>query len=216
MKRADVFINCPFSDDYRDFFNAIVFTIVRSGFVPRCALELNDGAVNRFEKICKIIEDCSYAVHDISKTELDKKSGLPRFNMPLELGVFLGARRFGNKSHSKKRCIIFDRAQYRFQKFISDIAGQDISSHKKSRNRLIQELAAWLRNELKVRKIPGGVAIAREYSKFITELPEICAELEFEPKELTFKDYGLMISSWIVRAPRRVMKKQRSARSARM
>src|SRR5215207_1418992 len=100
MKRADVFINCPFSDDYRDFFNAIVFTIVRSGFVPRCALELNDGAVNRFEKICKIIEDCSYAVHDISKTELDKKSGLPRFNMPLELGVFLGAKRFGNKNHS--------------------------------------------------------------------------------------------------------------------
>jgi hypothetical protein len=67
-----------------------------------------------------------------------------------------------------------------------------------------------------VRKIPGGVAIAREYSKFIAELPEICAELEFEPKELTFKDYSLMISSWIARAPRRVVKKPKPARSAAM
>jgi hypothetical protein len=73
-----------------------------------------------------------------------------------------------------------------------------------------------LRNELKVRKIPGGVAIAREYGKFRAELPEICAELEFEPKELTFKDYGLMISSWIARAPRRVVKKPKPARTAAM
>jgi|SRR5580704_2889152 hypothetical protein len=33
----DVFINCPFSPDYQIHFQAIVFTIVRSGFTPRCA-----------------------------------------------------------------------------------------------------------------------------------------------------------------------------------
>jgi len=32
--------------------------------------------------------------HDISRTELNEHS-LPRFNMPLELGLFLGASRFG-------------------------------------------------------------------------------------------------------------------------
>jgi hypothetical protein len=74
MKKRDVFINCPFSSDYQDHFRAIVFAVVRSGFNPRCALETDDGAQNRFDKICEIIRECRLGIHDISKTELDKKS----------------------------------------------------------------------------------------------------------------------------------------------
>jgi hypothetical protein len=88
MKKRDVFINCPFSADYLEHFRATVFTVVRSGFKPRCALETDDGAQNRFDKICEIIADCRLGLHDISKTEPDRKSKLPRFNMPLELGIF--------------------------------------------------------------------------------------------------------------------------------
>src|ERR1700730_7420898 len=93
----DVFINCPFDAEYRLFFWATVFVILRSGFQARCALETDDSSENRFEEICKIISDCRYGIHDICRrTELDPKSTLPRFNMPLELGLFLGAKRFGN------------------------------------------------------------------------------------------------------------------------
>ena len=70
----------------------MVFTVLRSGFIPRCALELDDGSDNRFDKICRIIAECRLGIHDISKTELDAKSKLPRFNMPLELGLFLAAK----------------------------------------------------------------------------------------------------------------------------
>lgn len=52
-----VFINCPFSYDYQNFFYAIMFTVIRSGYEPRCALEADDGSENRFEKICRIIGD---------------------------------------------------------------------------------------------------------------------------------------------------------------
>lgn len=96
MKYRDIFINCPFTDDYSNFFKAAVFTVIRSGYRPRCALEADDGTDNRFEKICRIIEVCRLGIHDLSKTELDTKSRLPRFNMPLELGVFLAAKRFGS------------------------------------------------------------------------------------------------------------------------
>ena len=51
----DVFVNCPFDADYKLLFNAAVFTIIRSGFVARCALETDNSADNRFDKICKII-----------------------------------------------------------------------------------------------------------------------------------------------------------------
>jgi hypothetical protein len=87
---VDVFINCPFDDDYRALFRAIIFAVIACGFRARCALEISDAATARIEKIYKIISECGYGVHDISRTELDEVNQLPRFNMPLELGIFLG------------------------------------------------------------------------------------------------------------------------------
>jgi len=34
----NVFLNCPFDPEYRQIFNAIVFTIYDCGFVARCSL----------------------------------------------------------------------------------------------------------------------------------------------------------------------------------
>jgi hypothetical protein len=159
MSGRDVFINCPFTADYQNHFQAIVFTVVRSGFTPRCARESDDGGEVRFEKICRIISGCPYAVHDISKTEPDADSGLPRFNMPFELGLFLGAKRFGGRPHRQKKSLIFDRAPFRYQSFISDISGQDIHPHNGKVDQLIRELATWLRDQArdpKVRRSPAA------------------------------------------------------------
>ncbi len=106
-----------------------MFAIYDLGFVPRCALEIDDGAEFRLEKICRIVAECQYGVHDISYTRVDPKTRLPRFNMPLELGLYLGCRRYGGKSQSKKKCLILDREAYRYRNFISDISGQDIHAH---------------------------------------------------------------------------------------
>jgi hypothetical protein len=65
-----------------------------------------------------------YGVHDTSRTEVDGEPPLPRFNMPLELGLFLGARKYGGREHRPKSCIIFDRELHRFQRYISDIAAK--------------------------------------------------------------------------------------------
>jgi hypothetical protein len=97
MTDRAVFINCPFTADYRAHFRAIIFTVIRSGFTPRSALEADDSSESRLEKIRKIIGECRYGIHDISKTEPDADSGLPRFNMPFELGLFIAAKRFGGR-----------------------------------------------------------------------------------------------------------------------
>ncbi|MBW8302017.1 MAG: hypothetical protein K0M60_20690, partial [Hydrogenophaga sp.] len=60
----------------------------------------------------------------------DGVNKLPRFNMPLELGLFLGAKRYGDTVQKRKKCLVLDCERYRYQKFISDIAGQDIDSHE--------------------------------------------------------------------------------------
>jgi hypothetical protein len=122
----NVFINCPFDDHYSHLFDAILFAIYECGFRPRCALEVDNAGDIRMEKICKIISECRFGIHDISRTELDPTNNLPRFNMPLELGLFLGAKKFGSKQQKDKIIIIFDKEQYRYQKYLSDIAGQEL------------------------------------------------------------------------------------------
>ncbi|MBV9287349.1 MAG: hypothetical protein JO288_05910 [Hyphomicrobiales bacterium] len=198
MSGRDVFINCPFSPDYQVNFRAIVFTVVRSGFTPRCARENDDAGEVRIDKICRIIRDCPYGVHDISKTELDPASGLPRFNMPFELGLFIGARKFGGVTQRTKKTLVFDRDQFRYQKYISDIAGQDIHSHGGDVQQLIRELANWLRDEARDAKVPGGAAISNEFSDFKRDLPLIAAKKRLEPFELTFKDLAEIAAIWVV------------------
>lgn len=199
VNNRQIFINCPFSNDYKDNFRAIVFSVIRSGFTPRCALEADDGGENRFSKICRIIKQCSLSVHDISKTELDRGSKLPRFNMPLELGLFLGAQQFGSRADRSRRCVIFDREDYRYQKFISDIAGQDIKAHCGKVEILIEKLAAWLRLEVQDARVPGGRFIAAEFERFQQDVPQICDEMRLAPAELTFQDYRKMAEGWIER-----------------
>jgi hypothetical protein len=61
-RNRDVFVNCPFDSDYLIFFHAIVFVVIRSGFRARSALETDDASENRFDKICKIIQQCRYGI----------------------------------------------------------------------------------------------------------------------------------------------------------
>ncbi|WP_085044002.1 hypothetical protein [Ensifer aridi] len=196
-ENRDVFVNCPFDTDYRQFFYAIVFTVIRSGFVARCALETDNAADNRFDKICRIIGECRYGIHDISRTEVDGNPPLPRFNMPLELGVFLGAKKYGGAKHRNKSCIIFDREQYRFQRYISDIAGQDIHSHQGNVDRLIVELATWLRAQSGDVHVPGGVAISAEFAAFNLTLPAIYAARQLDPAEVTFGDFSAVVVQYL-------------------
>ncbi len=197
MGKRDVFINCPFSSDYKDFFEAIIYTVVRSGYAPRCALENDDGGEIRFDKICRIIAESRFGVHDISNTEPDPDSGLPRFNMPLELGLFLGARKFGVGPNTLKKTLILDREAHRYQSFISDIAGQDIHSHGGNIGRLIEEIASWLRNQARDPRVPGGRAMAAEFGRFQADLPGIAVSQSLERDELTFKDLRAIAARWI-------------------
>jgi hypothetical protein len=61
----------------------------------------------RIGKIARIIRECQWGIHDISRTE-PNPSGLPRFNMPLERGIFLGARWFRDRPQKRKSCLIRD------------------------------------------------------------------------------------------------------------
>ena len=103
-EKLSVFINCPFDRAYRKLFHAIVFTVHDCGYIARSALEITDTSQVRVNKILEIIAQCRIGIHDISRTELNPKTKLPRFNMPLELGMFLGAKAYGSARQRRKIC----------------------------------------------------------------------------------------------------------------
>jgi hypothetical protein len=193
-----VFINCPFDAEYRPLFEAMVFAIHDCGFIARAALEADDGSQVRIDKIAGIIADCRLGIHDICRTELDPVAQLPRFNMPLELGLFLGAKRYGNARQRQKICLILDRERYRYQQFCSDIAGQDIRSHDNDPGAAIRVVRDWLRNALVQPAIllPSGSRIASRYALFQSDLPLICERIGLDADELIFNDLTALISVW--------------------
>lgn len=194
--RKSVFVNAPFSDDRRAVFDAIVFAILACGFTPRCAREFDNAGQVRLDKIIHLIRDCHLGIHDISYMELD--DGLPRLNMPFELGVFLGADRFGLKWIGQKACTIFDREPFRYQRALSDIAGQDIRAHDCDPQRASRETRAWLAHHVRQGdQAPGAHTIWTMHTEFEAELPELAAASMREDGDLTFLERRHLASAWL-------------------
>jgi hypothetical protein len=197
VRTNHVFINCPFDPGYRPVFDAIVFCVRFLGFVARCALEEDDASEIRLSKIERIIEECRFGINDLSTVELDAVTHLPRFNMPLELGLFLGCKRYGEWGQEKKRCLILDREPYRYRAFISDISGQDIRSHASDPRQAVREVRDWLQAASKRRShFASGAEIARHYMRFSHDLPDLCAALTLDPATLTFLDFTRIVTEW--------------------
>ena len=191
-----VFINCPFDARYARLFRAIVFSVLDSGFIPRCALEITDSSVERLSKILDLIGQCRLGIHDISRTNLDARTRLPRFNMPLELGMFLAAKHFGEAEQRQKVCIILDRDRYRYQKFLSDIAGKDIHAHSNRIASVIRIVRNWLSTHQKA-LTPGARVMFEKYTTFTRQLPKQCESMGPRSEELTFMDYKLLAEEWL-------------------
>lgn len=199
----DVFINCPFDARYRPLLRGLVFAVHDCGFIARSALEVEDSGEVRVQKIIRIIGESPYAVHDISRVELDSRTSLPRFNMPLELGLFLGARAYGDATNQRKRCIVLDDDQFRYQSFCSDIAGQDIRAHAGKVATAIEIVRNWLSTTPPAQGtvIPSGSVIAGRYKQFRIALPGGCEKLQLNSRRLTFGDDVTLIVGWLEENP---------------
>ena len=197
-----VFINCPFDDDFRPIFRALVFAVHDCGFVARSALEQSDSGAVRLAKIEGIIGESRLSIHDVSRTELDAGSGLPRFNMPMELGIVLGARRFGTARHRRKVCLVLDSERFRYQAYLSDMGGQDIGCHHGDPAVAVAVVRDWLSHHTAGDvMLPGGRALAKRHRAFQDALPALLVSAQIEPSELIYNDYTTLLVSWLAEHP---------------
>jgi hypothetical protein len=192
----DVFINCPFDDDFRPIFRAITFAVFFCGFRLRSALEIEDGSYARLEKIMDIVGECRFGIHDLSRTEPDPINQLPRFNMPLELGIFLGAKRFGDEGQRRKYALVIDTERYRYQKFISDIGGMDIKAHDGMPEKVTGIIRDWLAN-VSHRRMASAPIVISAYHRFTADFPQKAMELEFDPNHVPYVDFQYILADWL-------------------
>ena len=198
---VSVFLNVPFDRAYLKLLHALIFAIHDCGFCARCALESDDGSVVRLDKLFQTIKDCRYGIHDISRTTLDANNKLPRFNMPLELGLFLGAKRFGDEVQRRKSCLILERERFRYHKFCSDISGQDVHAHNNQVTDAIAAIRKWLQSGRPKVGVPSANVIVSRYLQFRDDLPGMCGQRHLDYKDLTFVDFRTLVAGWIEANP---------------
>jgi len=93
---SNVFINCPFDDEYKPMLKALVFTSIYLNLVPHVS-ETISSSNTRIDQIKRYIRKSKFGIHDISRNKAMVVGDLPRFNMPYELGLDIGACEFGEK-----------------------------------------------------------------------------------------------------------------------
>ena len=119
--------------------------------------------------------------------------------MPFELGLFLGARRFGARPHRDKHCLALEAERYRYQKYLSDIAGQDIRQYDSDPAKAVGAVGDWLAasRPRSAKPLPGATAIMRHYSEFQVNLPAMLRAADLEPAELGFFDRANLMAQFL-------------------
>jgi len=165
----NVFINCPFDGRYYELLRTLIYTVVYFNFNPRIALESSDSGKSRLEKIVAIIQESKYAIHDISRLQAKTTDEYYRLNMPFELGIDFGLRRF-NKDFSDKRSLILETEKYEYMKALSDINGMDIKNHYDIPEKLVGCLRSWFSETVGLRNLNSPDKIYSDFIQFNTDL----------------------------------------------
>jgi hypothetical protein len=193
-----VFINCPFDDQYAPMLKAIIYTVYRCGFLPKTALDEDDGSDNRLNKIIRKISNARYGIHDLSRIELNA-ANYPRFNMPFELGIFFGAKNLGDDLQKKKNALILEKAKYSYQHYISDLNGIDTKAHNNDPIIAMSKVRDWLRTASGRKTIPGYAIVTAQYHEFQAHLPGLAEKLGFTIENLPFVDFLNLVEDSVSR-----------------
>lgn len=197
-RKHNIFVNCPFDPDFKPLFDAIIFTAALCGLKVRSALEISDSGELRFQKIVRLIGESGFSIHDISRTELDPVHRLPRFNMPIELGMALGMKYHGTPKLRTHALLVLDTEKYRYQKFASDLSGTDIAAHGNDPALAIRAVRNFLSTHFD--GLPTDDVITLLYGEFEKNLPEQARRAKQTVGNMTYVDRLREVEKFVRRA----------------
>lgn len=134
-----VFLNCPYDTEYEPVLDAIVFTCVCCGFLPRSAIDSGSSGTSRIDRIKAALRACQYSVHDRSRCRGEGEDNLARLNMPVELGM---AMMLAELEGHEWMALAPLGAEY--SHFVSDLRGYDLERHDGNPRTVVRHVANWL------------------------------------------------------------------------
>lgn len=163
----NVFINCPFDENYQSLLRPLLFTVIYFKLNPRIALERTASSEQRLDKIFNLIAESKYGIHDLSRLKATKKGEYYRLNMPLELGVDIGCKQFGNDLQKNKCYLVLASDSYQYRAAASDLSGADIEAHSDEPEEVVGIVRKWLVNQTG-QKISGSSKIWGDFLGFMS------------------------------------------------
>lgn len=158
-----VFLNIPYDTAFEDLYLAYIVGLTQLGLRTHAALAVpNQG---RLGTIIELIEQSEFSIHDLSRVEVSR--GVPRFNMPVELGLAL------YRSHTTKgkhRVFIFESKARRAQRSTSDVNGIDPQVHNGTPTGLMRALRNVFRQPRDVTTVPEMLTSYRAVKRKLPEL----------------------------------------------
>ena len=188
----NVFVNCPFDDQYVPLLRPLLFTIIYLGLQPRIALERTDSGEARLEKIIELLRESKYSIHDLSRSEASSAGELYRLNMPFELGLDYGCRLFGPGRYKQKRTLVLEAQPHRYKATLSDIAGADILCHYDEPYKVIGVVRNWLKSVC-LPSAPGAARIEAAFTEFMTEDYNALTAEGFSPADVESLPIGELV-----------------------
>jgi hypothetical protein len=164
LKRIEsVFLNIPYDKQFENLYLAYIVGLTQLGLRVNATLAVpNQG---RLETIIQLIEGSNFSIHDLSRIELSK--GIPRFNMPVELGLALYRSHIAKGRH---RVFVFESKPYRAQKSTSDINGIDPQIHGGTPKGVMAGLRNIFRQPGNVTTVPEMLASYRALKQKVAKL----------------------------------------------
>ena len=124
-ERYSVFLNIPYDSAFENLYLAYIAGLSAFGLIPRATLEIPTSQ-RRLERILKLIQECAYSIHDLSRVQLDARAPrVPRFNMPFELGLAVAQ----NVRNRQETWYVCETVPHRVGKSLSDLNGTDVRIH---------------------------------------------------------------------------------------
>lgn len=194
----NVFINCPFDKEYSPLLRALTFTLLYLELEPNLSQTLSSSSI-RINQIKQHIKQCKFSIHDLSRSKALVQDELPRFNMPFELGLDIGAAEYGGKKLKSKQTLILETERYHYQKVLSDIAGQDIANHNDDPAKLSEKVRNWISDNSPNKIVPSHSKIFYTFLQFTSDLSANLSVTysEKEVEEMPIGDYIKFAKDWI-------------------
>jgi len=178
----------------------MLFTLVHVGLLPRLASERSDSLEQRIEKILRLIQECKYSIHDLSRLKSERANEFSRLNMPFELGVEYGCRRIAKNHLRTKRSLILEKKRYDIQKALSDLNGVDIKCHNNKPTETVQALQHWLIETVGLKDVESPSVIWDRFNEFDYQFYERRKAQGYSKRDLQVmpvQQYIRFIKQWI-------------------